>query len=595
MELLRYYTNADFGTDVVGQSGIIINGIWGHEGKVLLMIDGIPMNEFIYGNTEFGYHYPLGNVLEIEIIRGSGSVLFGTFAELMVINIITREAREINGLEFYSDFGLNSHKLPFYQNYTLSAGRSFHNNLALSTSIRISEGYRSTFNYKDIYDNYFNLLQNRLNDAFGSLKIKYKNLSIVTLFDNYTTTSRDYFIRVTSRPYPKNFFTVASKASYNSFISKKLRANFSLVQKFGMPWVSPQQGNASDTLYYSLIPQISTLYPKAEVTYYFNNKFRLTFGSSVLYNYAIDKSPKPNLFWNGTEHASLISYAQYSEINFLGNHSATFSIGERAEYNPIYGFSFLPRLGFSKKYSDKVILKFSYDKSFRPPTVANISYNMPLYLLGDYSLIKPEITQYFNSELTMLFKKFAFTFNTFYLNTKDAITYFLDSKGNEGYANVSDLSTSGLRLNVKYLSTKLFLWASLCYQRALTFDTLALYYVTPNDYTYLGTSEIKFSLHTGYKINRTLTFNTNLIVLSPKKGYFDYDSQTNSLIAKTFPVTTILSPNLSFSSKKISLDLTIYNLLNQKDYLIQPYRGWHAPLVNKGRVIYFSLRYKFNY
>ena len=79
-----------FGVDVTNVVGVGVRGNWGHEGKVLMLIDGMEMNENLFSTLQFGQHYNLQNIEKIEIIRGPGSSIYGGFAELGVINIITK-------------------------------------------------------------------------------------------------------------------------------------------------------------------------------------------------------------------------------------------------------------------------------------------------------------------------------------------------------------------------------------------------------------------------------------------------------------------------------------------------------------------------
>jgi outer membrane receptor for ferrienterochelin and colicin len=93
MDVLKFVPGFEFGTDVEGVVGLGIRGNWAHEGKVVLLIDGIEMNETLYSTLQFGNHYPIENVERIEIIRGPGSAMYGGFAAYAVINIISRKTR----------------------------------------------------------------------------------------------------------------------------------------------------------------------------------------------------------------------------------------------------------------------------------------------------------------------------------------------------------------------------------------------------------------------------------------------------------------------------------------------------------------------
>src|SRR5947209_7894913 len=51
-----------FGVDVEGVVDVGLRGVWAHEGKTLLLVDGVEMNELLYSNNELFNHYPLGNI-----------------------------------------------------------------------------------------------------------------------------------------------------------------------------------------------------------------------------------------------------------------------------------------------------------------------------------------------------------------------------------------------------------------------------------------------------------------------------------------------------------------------------------------------------
>jgi outer membrane receptor protein involved in Fe transport len=64
--------------------------------RVLVMVDGHPLNDAVTGQGYVGHDFDvdLANVARIEIVRGPGSVLYGTGALFGVINVVTRQAAE---------------------------------------------------------------------------------------------------------------------------------------------------------------------------------------------------------------------------------------------------------------------------------------------------------------------------------------------------------------------------------------------------------------------------------------------------------------------------------------------------------------------
>src|SRR5882724_5664254 len=75
------------GLDTEGVVGPGFRGLWGHEGKILLMIDGKEMNELLFSNMQLGNEFPVELIERVEVVRGPGSVIYGGSAELSVINI----------------------------------------------------------------------------------------------------------------------------------------------------------------------------------------------------------------------------------------------------------------------------------------------------------------------------------------------------------------------------------------------------------------------------------------------------------------------------------------------------------------------------
>jgi iron complex outermembrane receptor protein len=79
----------------------------GYNVKILLLVNGHYFNDDVYGGaylgTEFGIDMDI--VERIEIVRGPGSALYGTNAFFAVINVVTREGKDIKGLRASSETG----------------------------------------------------------------------------------------------------------------------------------------------------------------------------------------------------------------------------------------------------------------------------------------------------------------------------------------------------------------------------------------------------------------------------------------------------------------------------------------------------------
>ena len=71
----------------------------GFNPQVLLLMNGIPFPFLYTGGHPTLFRLPVASISRIEIIRGPGSAVYGADAFAGVVNIITKDAREINGTE----------------------------------------------------------------------------------------------------------------------------------------------------------------------------------------------------------------------------------------------------------------------------------------------------------------------------------------------------------------------------------------------------------------------------------------------------------------------------------------------------------------
>ena len=78
------------GQDVQDIMGAGFRGLWGEEGKILVMIDGKEINELLFSTLQLDNGFPVELIERVEVVRGPGSVIYGGLAELSVINVITR-------------------------------------------------------------------------------------------------------------------------------------------------------------------------------------------------------------------------------------------------------------------------------------------------------------------------------------------------------------------------------------------------------------------------------------------------------------------------------------------------------------------------
>ena len=92
----------------VSVSHIAYNPIYSFRGsftnynpQVLMLVNGLPITSVFAGNRSYAWGgMPVENIARVEVIRGPGSALYGADAYSGVINIITKTAADIDGLEY---------------------------------------------------------------------------------------------------------------------------------------------------------------------------------------------------------------------------------------------------------------------------------------------------------------------------------------------------------------------------------------------------------------------------------------------------------------------------------------------------------------
>ena len=91
-----------------GSTGVVIPAVRGitSSNKVRVMLDGHFVNSPFTGSA-FGRFddFPVENIKKIEVIRGPGSAMYGENAFTAVINIITKDAKDIDGVKVSSGYG----------------------------------------------------------------------------------------------------------------------------------------------------------------------------------------------------------------------------------------------------------------------------------------------------------------------------------------------------------------------------------------------------------------------------------------------------------------------------------------------------------
>ncbi|HSH38199.1 MAG TPA: TonB-dependent receptor plug domain-containing protein, partial [Chthoniobacterales bacterium] len=120
-----FYVTYDRNYAYVGVRGFNRPGDFG--GRILLLVDGHRVNDPVYNAVAAVSDFPVDvDMIErVEVIRGPGSSLYGNNAFFAVINVVTRKAQDVDGLEASGEVGSHeSYKGRLSFGHTFKSGLS---------------------------------------------------------------------------------------------------------------------------------------------------------------------------------------------------------------------------------------------------------------------------------------------------------------------------------------------------------------------------------------------------------------------------------------------------------------------------------------
>lgn len=98
LDVLEYLPGVHIVQDRSGHNIIGFRGIYSSSNnQVLVLVNGTPLRDLMLGGHPYDWDMPVKNISHVEIIRGPGSMLYGSDATSGVINVVTKTGKELNG------------------------------------------------------------------------------------------------------------------------------------------------------------------------------------------------------------------------------------------------------------------------------------------------------------------------------------------------------------------------------------------------------------------------------------------------------------------------------------------------------------------
>jgi outer membrane cobalamin receptor len=592
IDVLRLVPSIDFGNDVEGIVDIGIRGMWAHEGKFLLLIDGIEMNDLLYASNHFGNEFPVNQIKRIEIIRGPGSAIYGGFAELAVISIITKKGADYKGAQ--ADVALGrmqkgSMRNDFGLAYGGTQGDWDYSVAGYAGQGKRGEGLYTGFDGTSLHGSFDYKDADTLEPGMVNAGLSGHGFNFRFVHENYRVGSRSQYGFTGSDMVSKDQFRSWNwLATYDFKAGEHLKITPGIQYLIQEPW--QEEDEVARALFKTFHVQSQRLKANTFASYDISSDLNVLGGFEYItdHHQIIDQADSTGSFPFSTgktdanfDNRALIAQGLYK------NPIANVTAGLRYEAPGFTKASFVPRLGFTHAENDWHA-KLLYSQAFRTPVVFNIDPNPG---------ILPEHTETAEIELGHKVTKSSYvTLNLFTTRLKNAIVYFVNNNADD-YANFDEVGTHGVeadfRLKKSWGQTQLaYSWYE------VTNNNVDYYRVDTNSRALLGMPQNKIVWNTwynlgdhGFKLNPT-------IVYVDRRYAFEYDDAAGAMVLHSLPALTLA--NLFIQRDDVGLaglnvGLGVFNIFNNDARFIQPYNGGHSPAPGPSREVAARIEYTRNF
>ncbi|MCP3139303.1 TonB-dependent receptor plug domain-containing protein [Pyxidicoccus xibeiensis] len=573
MDLLLLVPGFFFGVDVQGSVGPGFRGLWGYEGKVLLVVDGKELNEQLYSTMQLGNEFPVELIERIEVVRGPGSVIYGGNAELAVINVITRGVQGSTDLLVSGTYG-QLESVNGRRGVTLSGRKVFESvpGLSLFASAGLGQAQRSDAEFQDFFGNSAQMGGNsQLDPTTVQAGVGYKDTQLSVLYQRYNTSTVVAFDEVLSAPAPTEFENLHAELSNRLRPSEQLelvtRLNLTLSEPF-------RDSDQQSEFYYE--KQVRRLRGRAMARWAALDFLQLTAGADVTsdegrLNGPADVGLQTAFGEEGADRVSYLNLAGFMEA-YLDNPIATVVAGARFENHSAFGSSFVPRLVLLRSFGP-FSAKALFSRAFRAPGIENIS-------LGDD--VRPERTTVFELEGTLrLGEGHAVSANAFDMGVSDPIIYSYDAVSNtEAYRNLGRLGSRGVELDYHLKGSWGRATLNYSFYAPSGRNDVEDYQVPGHSNTFTGMPTHKASLAGSVKVLPWLSISPTAVLVGKRYAVDAPDDAGTSAVQE---LPTQLLFNLFVRAENVGtpgleLGAGVYNLMGTNFRIAQPYNGGHAPL-----------------
>lgn len=584
-DVLKKIPGMELACDVEGVTGLGIRGSWAHEGKVLLLINGIELNESLYATLPLGYNYPVDMIEKIEIIRGPGSAMYGGAAAYAVIDIKLKSPNKNRGIIASTSVSAFKNTIGSQTN-TLYAGNK-KSNYSYSIIANYSKAIHSNRSYTDVAGHKYGMSnESDIKNNFIALGLNVRDYRLDAILYNYKTYTRDAYDEILSQAYPTTFKAGHLKLSKKFDLHEKFSLTTSLVYKNEAPWLFNNYSYENEYPPFDI--SVNEWKGSMNINYNYSEKFNLIFGGDFS-----NETAKNNLGENF--HCTDKSSISYNNTAFyiqtiLKTNILNFTAGCRANFNSIYENTFVPRIGLTKAW-EKFHIKALLGQAYRSPSIQNIDAN---------TSIEPEKSLTAEIEIgTQLTTNLSLSVNGFDMSTTKTIVYTYDDiNDDDNYINAGKSGTRGIETELKFKKKANYFGIAYSFYSTGHQSMVENYRVPQNSDVQLAFPAHKVYSYANIAVTGKLSVQPQLEFKGPRYGISSYNQEYDTRYYQKFSAVTVCNIMLNSKdilTKNLNIAFGVKNIFDSNDVLIQPYYDLHAPIQGKTREVILKLTYQFNY
>jgi len=358
-------------------NGIQVQGF--NPDYTLILIDGEPIIGRLTGSLELS-RITVGNIKQIEIVKGPSSSLYGSDALAGVINIITEKPKG-NKATASLRYGTNN-TLDVNGDVSLTAGKL---GVYVFANRYHTDGYDlSPQNYGKTVSPFTNYtLNSRISYKFNSKT----DLSIAGRFFNedqifrFEVESGGDVIRTAGIGNTNDW-------NFNPVLTHRFSDRFKVVGRYYNTHYKTATNltlESDGSQYYQDDFKQSFERPEFNAEYYFNDRNILTVGGGF-----IKETVQTSRYSDETTRKQGTQYG-FFQHEWIPKDRLTVIAGGRYDYNTIYGSQFSPKLSSRYELNKNLTFKASGGVGFKSPDFRQLYFNFNNSAAGGYSVLGTEV------------------------------------------------------------------------------------------------------------------------------------------------------------------------------------------------------------